>query len=557
MTPLFIAIIILVIILLYFIYVTYYKQSFKDKLCVNCIGNSNITYLGSTANITGCNCDIYNVWCGNNTGCHDYTDLLGIINFTNGSFEADTIVNDFYPMTPSSWIGSGFIFIILTPNTTWTGFNALNGNYVCAIQNRSGTVTSISQYFRCSIGSSYTISFSVLTRPNDNDPTPSYHKIGVSIDGISYFTKNNLATSWASFSFQFSATQLNHLLKFTNLSTVNNTDYSYSIILDNITITQNNIFTNGSFDQDVVSGRKAMYPAGWFGSGLYNGYETNYVVKSGSSEYNNFTSVDNPNFVALFSYGGYIEQFIPTTIGSNYGIYLSISSIVGQSIGRIGVKINDVFTFESDMVFGLLTGLGWVYGSFVFKATTSSTKITIVNKSGALVTGYTTILIDCAYVLPYVGIFNGDFELNPSISTYSQSLPNGWTGTGNLPIIIKVPSSQWNIFTNISNSYICGLSNFGGISSSISQVMNMIIGKQYLISFYTNTHTGDIKSHSIEVLIDGVSKLLQNNLLSVWTKYYFIFKATKVSHLLTFSNASSNALTNIIFLDIITVEYIC
>jgi hypothetical protein len=396
--------IIVVIILLYFIYVTYYKQSFKDKLCVNCSGYSNISYSGPTANATGCNCNTTSVWCGN-TGCHDYTDLLGIINFTNGSFEANIeITSGFTTKTPNNWTGSiiGTIFIILTPNETWgvpgTPLTSIHGKYVCALQNISNKIGIISQYFRCLKGASYTISFYVIARPNDVDTTQ--HKLDISIDGISYFRNDNLTTSWTPYSISFTATNVQHSLQFTNMSP-NNSSNSYSVILDKIIIKQTNMLTGNT-------------------------------------------------------------------------------------------------------------------------------------------------------------ITNGDFEQDNFTDPYKYIIPTGWIYSEPFPVIINIPSSYWSIFTNISNSYICGIQKITNIPVSISQNMNMIIGKQYLISFYANIRITDNKLHTIQVYIDGIIKIPTTTLQSEWKRFIFVFIATNTIHTLKFSNNSdtSNGEATI-FLDNITADIIC
>jgi hypothetical protein len=459
-------------------------------------------------------------------------------NFTNGSFEADRSVTTYTQMTPSGWVGSGNTYVILSPNATWGVSSAPNGSYVCALQNTATVNTYISQYFRCFIGNPYTISFYVCERSNDSPLTN--HNIQVLIDGVVELTQNSLTTTWTNYSFIFTPTKTTHNLQFTNTSTLGT---NYSVLLDNIVITRNNSVVNGNFEADLVGVSTYMTPTGWTAP-----QPSPIVIVSGDVNWGGRTAQSGSYFLGLQNYGYSVYQTISGSIGNSYRISFWATQRLGDQPGQFAITINGAGIYASPV---MTPGGGWSNFILTYTATSTSFQLGFLNASSP---GDKTIFFDNILVTQYSILLNADFEADTDVSAATYGSPYGWTGVNSL--IIKIPNTSWTIYSNINNSYICGIQNTAGITSSITQTVTMVIGIHYLISFYTSIRSTDSGSHDIQVLINSVTKFTKNTLSTTWTNYSFIFVATNTSHVIMFKNTSVTSGDITIFLDKIVIKSI-
>jgi hypothetical protein len=374
MTPLFISIIILIIILLYFMYTSYYKHFFKDNLCITCIGNSTNSYTGLTANVTGCNCNNYEVFCSGFPLCTNYTHLFNDIVFGNGDFDADKTISPYKITIPLMWSGSGTIIVIKTPDDTYpvqgipiSGMH--NSHYMCGLEYRD---TYISQNFKTVVGDSYTVTCFVNVRYTDE--IVSTHGIQMNINNFRVNAISPMGTNaWQKLTYTFTATTIVYNLTLLNISDANK---DLTVFISTVTIKNN---TNSSIiNGDFESNYPTLSSNSILGWNQINNAAYYCQVPNG---YYGINTSYNGSYVCVLPFGiGDINQLLNMTIGTYYLIlfYININS---SGLGSRLLVTMDTFKYF-DNINNIIDN--WVQNYFIFKATNTKHTISFSNISNTV-----------------------------------------------------------------------------------------------------------------------------------------------------------------------------
>jgi hypothetical protein len=124
-----IVIVIVIILILWFINRLTSVQHFKDRLCVNCSGGSNILYIGVTANVTGCNCNYNFAYTGGSC-----IECIGRSNTSNTGGRTANVVGCYCPYN-NIWNQTMCITCIGGSNLSFGGLPAYPNGCFCDTNN--------------------------------------------------------------------------------------------------------------------------------------------------------------------------------------------------------------------------------------------------------------------------------------------------------------------------------------------------------------------------------------------------------------------------------------
>jgi hypothetical protein len=512
--------VILVIIIIVIIAIVY--TSYKNNT-INCLGGSDKSYSGAIANVAGCYCSYDYGWDGSTCvacGSGSSTSYNG----TNTNITGCKCIDNTY-----TWNGSMCVspvpVIVATP---------VVATPVVA------TPVVATPVVATPVVATPVVATPVVATPVVATPVVATPVVATPVVATPVVTTNVCPINSDPL-YSGQATTISNCNCLDNYIWCNNT-----ICTDLATIPQNIIIANADFEADTfITDSAKMIPTDWDGV-----IDTIYIVKTPNNLWGIDSAYSGSYVCGLTTTGSYIRQNFNTIIGNTYNISFYVCGKSNDVILYYKVPKMQMYIDMLPMGFNKNVLLTWTLFTINFVATNTSHLLTIKNTSA---NPDLTIYIDYVKITDITinTIINGDFEADyPSLS----GIPTGWTVYGDV-LYINSKNNTYNYISPSIGLYLC---MFRSINAYISQVLQMVVNTNYLISFYLfRPNIYPVNSVLYSVLIDDVPYFNNSNIITgdTWIKNTFIFRATNTSHTIKFVNNS--AFPYRLYLDNISMNKLC